>query len=82
MENMLGKYIFPHDPVLCAGFNCGFGSPGRFFVANELKVMMAHLVLNYDVKLENEGIRPPNMDFGFACVPNQKAEVLFRKRQS
>jgi cytochrome P450 len=56
--------------------------PGRFFATLELKVMMAHLVLNYDIKLENEGIRPPNMWFASACVPNQKAKVLFRKRQS
>jgi len=56
--------------------------PGRFFAANELKMMMAHLVLTYDVKLENEGVRPPNQWFASVCVPNEEAEVLFRKRQS
>jgi len=56
--------------------------PGRFFAANELKMMMAHLVLTYDVKLENEGVRPPNLWFTSVCVPGEKVEVLFRKRKS
>jgi cytochrome P450 len=58
-----------------------FHSPGRFFAANELKAMLAHLVLNYDVKLENEGVRPTDVWYGPACVPNQTAEVMFRKRR-
>jgi cytochrome P450 len=55
--------------------------PGRFFAANELKAMMAHLVLNYDIKLENEGVRPPDLWFINSRVPNPTAEILFRKRQ-
>ncbi|KAJ7660426.1 hypothetical protein B0H17DRAFT_832480, partial [Mycena rosella] len=37
--------------------------PGRFFAATELKAMLAHLVLNYDVKAEVEGVRPPDNTF-------------------
>lgn len=44
--------------------------------------MMAHLVLNYDIKLEKEGVRPPNEWFAASCIPNTQGEVLFRKRQS
>ena len=55
-------------------------SPGRFFAANELKVMLAHILLNYDVKIANGGGRPENMWFGRSSLPNTKAEVLFRKR--
>jgi hypothetical protein len=44
--------------------------------------MLAHVVLNYDVKLENEGVRPANTWFANSCVPNPKAEVMFRKRES
>lgn len=32
----------------------------RFFAANELKIMMANLVLKYDVKFADEGRRPEN----------------------
>ena len=55
-------------------------SPGRFFAANELKAMLAHILLNYDVKIANGGGRPENMWFGRSSLPNTKAEVLFRKR--
>ncbi|GJJ15190.1 hypothetical protein Clacol_009466 [Clathrus columnatus] len=56
--------------------------PGRFFAANELKLMMAYLVLNYDVKMENEGVRPPNVAAALACIPDVTANVMFRCRRS
>ncbi|KAI0638659.1 cytochrome P450 [Trametes polyzona] len=55
--------------------------PGRFFAANELKTMLAYLVLNYDVCFAEPGRRPPNFRFGAANLPAQNAEVLFRKRR-
>ncbi|KAF9559724.1 cytochrome P450 [Agrocybe pediades] len=53
--------------------------PGRFFAANELKAMMAHILLTYDVKLAGDS-RPQNFWFQGFSSPNRKAEVLFRKR--
>jgi len=53
--------------------------PGRFFAANELKAMMAYLVMNYDVKAEEEGVHPPDQVFGSAFAPNPKANVLLKK---
>nr|BED42931.1 cytochrome P450 monooxygenase [Trametes versicolor] len=55
--------------------------PGRFFAANELKTMLAYVVLTYDVKFEREGVRPANFRFGPADLPAPNATVLFRKRQ-
>lgn len=57
------------------------GSPGRFFAANELKLMLAHLVINYDIKAELEGVVPPYRQFGQNTAPDTKARVLFRKHQ-
>lgn len=57
-------------------------SPGRFFAANELKAMVAHVVMNYDVKLEKEGEVPPPMWVATSLVPNPTASVYFRRRQS
>ncbi|KAG6844149.1 hypothetical protein H0H87_009392 [Tephrocybe sp. NHM501043] len=54
--------------------------PGRFFAAAELKLMLAHVVLTYDVKMAGDGERPKNMWYFTTCVPNPKAEVMFRKR--
>ncbi|THH28038.1 hypothetical protein EUX98_g6153 [Antrodiella citrinella] len=34
---------------------CRHACPGQFFAANELKAMMAHVVLTYDLSLEKEG---------------------------
>ena len=55
-------------------------SPGRFFAVNEIKAILAHILLNYDIKIANGGGRPENIWFGRYCLPNTKAEVLFRKR--
>jgi cytochrome P450 len=58
------------------------GSPGRFLASAEMKTMLAHIVVSYDVKMENESVRPPNEWFFTACVPHRTAEVLFRKRRA
>ena len=56
-------------------------SPGRFFAANEIKTMMAYLLLNYDIKFAEEGRRPANILFGPANLPSTSAKVLLRKRR-
>lgn len=59
-----------------------YACPGRFFAGTELKAMMAYLVLNYDVKFAQEGVRPPNAATTLSTRPHQEARVLFRKRNS
>ncbi|KAH9829922.1 cytochrome P450, partial [Rhodofomes roseus] len=64
----------------------GFGHgrhacPGRFFAADELKIMLACVVMRYDVKFREEGKRPDNEWFAYVCYPAQDAQVLFRKRR-
>ena len=54
--------------------------PGRYFAACEFKLMMAHVVMNYDVKLENAGVRPEDKWIATSCVPNPNVKVLFRRR--
>ncbi|TFK39713.1 cytochrome P450 [Crucibulum laeve] len=72
MVSVSNEYLpFGHGKHVC---------PGRFFAANEVKLMMAHLILTYDIKLENEGVRPPDLCIATARIPNVKAEVMFRKR--
>ncbi|KIP02162.1 hypothetical protein PHLGIDRAFT_32288 [Phlebiopsis gigantea 11061_1 CR5-6] len=74
-----------HQFVTTAADYVSFGHgrhacPGRFFAANELKAMMAYLVLNYDFKLEDGASRPENLFAGMVITPNPKAKVLFKKR--
>lgn len=44
--------------------------------------MMAHLLINYDIRAEVEGVRPKNLHLGQAIMPDMQAKVLFRKRQA
>ena len=43
---------------------------------------MAYLLMNYDVKFEVEGIRPPNVYMATRLIPNPTAKVLIKKRST
>ncbi|KAM6503778.1 Cytochrome P450 [Amanita muscaria] len=47
--------------------------PGRFFVVNELKVMLAHVLLNYDIKMVDGRGHPENWEFGIYIGPDMNA---------
>ncbi|KZV70298.1 cytochrome P450 [Peniophora sp. CONT] len=55
--------------------------PGRFFAANELKGMLAHLVLEYDVRLKGGDSRPPSATFEINIIPPD-VQLEFRKRST
>ncbi|KAI0673746.1 cytochrome P450 [Trametes maxima] len=55
--------------------------PGRFFAANELKSLLAHLVLNYDFKLAN-GDQPLSLNFWGYNLVAEEWKILFRKRKT
>jgi hypothetical protein len=57
-------------------------SPGRFFAVNEIKAMLAYILLNYDFRLADgaKGTPPPHW-IGGGRSPNAFAKVEFRKRQ-
>lgn len=57
-------------------------SPGRFFAAVEMKAILAHVVVTYDVKMKEDGALPSSRWIFTALIPDQKAKVLFRRRQS
>jgi len=54
--------------------------PGRMFVANELKTMLAHIVLAYDVKFDEGARVPESISVNTAIIANPNAKVMFRKR--
>jgi len=59
--------------------------PGRFFAVNELKCMMGHILLNYDIKWPNRkflegGYAPPDETFGVDSRPNEDAAIMVRRR--
>ncbi|KAH7313937.1 cytochrome P450 [Stachybotrys elegans] len=66
--------------------NMGFGfgkhaCPGRFFAANEIKLVCAHILLGYDLALPDDTIgRYGNIVRGGNIVPDRTKTVLMRKR--
>ena len=53
--------------------------PGRFFVALEMKLILAYIAMNYEIEpLKN---RPPNTWFGLNAVPSMKATIKVRRKE-
>lgn len=52
--------------------------PGRFFVSLEMKLILAYMVLNYDV--EPLVSRPPHKWFGQSSIPPMKATIKLRRK--
>ncbi|KAJ7445668.1 cytochrome P450, partial [Mycena latifolia] len=80
-----GEGIFKNHMISTAPEHLVFGHgkhacPGRFFAATELKTILAHVVLTYDVKSDIEGARPPPA-FGGRKRANPAAKIWVRKRQ-
>ncbi|KAK7709469.1 hypothetical protein SLS57_008673, partial [Botryosphaeria dothidea] len=52
--------------------------PGRFFAVNVMKLLLAHVAMEYDIKpLEK---RPENVVFSDVSVPSDKAEIEVKRR--
>lgn len=70
------RYVVSRKVLICSD------SPGRFFAANELKALLTHVVMNYDVRFP-DGVqgRPANIVSGSNVVPNPTAKVMFRRRK-
>jgi hypothetical protein len=56
-------------------------SPGRFFAATELKALLAHMVVTYDMKFEEGKGAPPQLWIAGLYIP-RSSNVMFRKRQA
>lgn len=56
-------------------FQC---SPGRFFAANNVKIILAQLLLNYEIQPFTN--RPPNVAIGDMSVVPVTATMMIRKR--
>lgn len=54
--------------------------PGRFMASNELKVALATILLNYDVKI-SKGFEPRILEIGFEMLSDPSAKVEIRKRR-
>jgi cytochrome P450 len=55
--------------------------PGRFFAANEIKVALCYLLLNYDWELALGTTLEP-LTFGLHSMINPKSTLRYRKREA
>ncbi|KAH8828897.1 cytochrome P450 [Flagelloscypha sp. PMI_526] len=78
IEGDLRPFVTPSKTFMLFGAPGRHNCPGRFFAATEIKLVMAYLVMNYDIKFEH-GERPENHVLGPALSVNETAQVLFRK---
>ncbi|KAJ0122972.1 ent-kaurene oxidase [Diaporthe amygdali] len=54
--------------------------PGRFFAANEIKMIVSRAVLDYDMEMANGSTeRYPNLTFGGQSTPDPSREILFKR---
>ncbi|KAI9465137.1 cytochrome P450 [Lactarius psammicola] len=65
----------------CLTFGYGrHACPGRFFAVNEVKTLLAHILVTYDIKFEEGKQAPRSLIIKSVRVPG-KANAMFRKRQ-
>ncbi|KAJ5564247.1 hypothetical protein N7513_000489 [Penicillium frequentans] len=74
-----------HQFVTTTRESYGFGHgvhacPGRFFAANESKILLIHLLLKYDWKLKDDSGRPKSFEMGSEIVTDPTVELLVRSR--
>lgn len=64
------------------GFGHGIHAcPGRFFAANEAKILLTHLLLKYDWKFAEGSTRPRNLEVGMESITDPTVQLLFRSRE-
>lgn len=63
------------------GFGVGIHAcPGRFFVANEIKIALCHMIMKYDWKLAEEK-SPEPFNVGNIRLFDIRAKILVKKRE-
>ncbi|OCK81421.1 cytochrome P450 [Lepidopterella palustris CBS 459.81] len=55
------------------------GCPGKYMAADEIRMTIAHILVNYDITIEGHGPRPRNVVLGKFIFPDLKAKIMFRK---
>jgi len=57
----------------------GHACPGRFFVANEVKIALCHLIMKYDWKLGAE--KPRSVPMGNIYLSDPRAKIVIKRRE-
>ena len=71
-----------HTTSMAVRLTAFLDSPGRFFAVMQMKVILANIIVHYDLRLGGDGSRPKETCMGFSVLPARDAVMLFRKRRS
>ncbi|KAG0639496.1 cytochrome P450 [Tuber brumale] len=83
-EGKAQKFQMASPSLDYLAFGVGKNScPGRFFAANQLKVILAYILCNYKLRLNGGvcGKKPPNIYSGMVCIPNPTIGIEFKARE-
>lgn len=76
------KYQFASISLDSMEFGLGKDAcPGRFFATNQIKIILAHLIFNYDLSLEKPTSgRPKNFMFEVNVLADPRAKLMLKRR--
>ncbi|RAQ67749.1 cytochrome P450 monooxygenase [Aspergillus flavus] len=76
------RYQFVTTSPEHLGFGHGMHAcPGRFFANNEIKILLAHLLLKYDWKFADRVDRPKSFLHGTEIICDPTVKLLYKSRQ-
>ncbi|KAF2190763.1 ent-kaurene oxidase [Zopfia rhizophila CBS 207.26] len=79
VENARNQFVTTNEQSLAFGYG-KHACPGRFFAANEIKMILARAILEYDIKnVDGATERYPNLEMGRTSVPDPSKMLLFKK---
>lgn len=55
--------------------------PGRFFAAAEVKIALVHILLKYDLKLDESSPSPKIFKLGYMMSSDPQGKILVRRRK-
>jgi cytochrome P450 len=76
------KHQFVTTSPECIVFGHGYHAcPGRFFASNEIKILLAHMLMYYDWKLPDGQTKVQHIMDGVIMRPNPLQTLLFKSRR-
>ncbi|KAK7418724.1 hypothetical protein QQX98_003742 [Neonectria punicea] len=76
------KFLFSMTDSSNMAFGYGkYACPGRFYASNEMKLVLANLILRYEFKLPDGAARPRNITIDSDMFPDPRARLCIRKRR-
>ncbi|KAJ8079815.1 hypothetical protein PM082_016637 [Marasmius tenuissimus] len=79
-ESIKHQMVTPQTNYIAFGIG-RHACPGRFFAVNEIKALVSHTLMYYDLKLDESEAAPKTDEFGGGISTDLKTRVMFRKRQ-